>query len=271
VSRKSGEAQSIEHARKFAANGRNPFTFIFIDPKGWTGFGLRKIGHLLRQEPNEVLINFMTGHISRFIDSSDSEATFDETFGSTLDRDAWRGLKGLEREDRIVETYCKQVAKAGMYKHCVSSVILNPTRNRSHFHLVYGTRSNEGLVTFRKIEHDALRFQRTERADAQQRDRVKRTGQRELFGGPAAHTYEDELRQRYLPRALAELDARVTAGEAAWDDLLVAALRIPMIDESDVKAWLKKLYARGAVQLLGLAPNERIPKRGRKHRVRLVR
>jgi hypothetical protein len=169
----------------------------------------------------------------------------------------------------VRNTHCQRVAQAGKYRHCVSSVILNPTRNRSHFHLVYGTHSDEGLLTFRTVERKALEFQRNSRADAQQRGRIQRTGQAELFAfGPAPRTYEDELRERYLKRALDALDTRVTTGEVDWDDLLIAALRVPMIAESDVKDWLKKLLDRGAVQVLGLAAKEKVPKRGQKHRIR---
>jgi three-Cys-motif partner protein len=262
---------SLDRARKFAAAGRDPFAFIFIDHTGWTGFRLQEITPLLQQGHNEVLINFMTGHITRFIDTPDSryETSFDELFGGALDRDAWRSLKGLDREDRIVDTYCQRILEAGKYRHCVSSVILNPTSNRTHFHLVYGTHSDEGLVTFRKIEREALEFQRNERADAQQRNRIKRTGQAELFAfGPAPHTYEDELRERYRNRAFEALDALVTPSGVAWDDLLIAGLRIPMIADSDVKGWLKGLQARGAVQVLGLTEREKVPKRGKKHRIR---
>jgi len=40
----------------------------------------------------------MTGHIIRFIDSPDGRyaESFNELFGS-LDREGWRGLKGLDR------------------------------------------------------------------------------------------------------------------------------------------------------------------------------
>lgn len=263
--------KSIDAARVFAAAGHKPFTFIFIDHTGWTGFGLREITPLLRVGRNEVLINFMTGHITRFIDSGDSryEGSFNELFGSALPRDEWRGLTGIDRDDRIVDAYCRQIAQAGSYKHCVSSVILNPLHNRSHFHLVYGTHSDEGLVTFRDVERDALKFQRNERAGAQQRIRIERTKQTEMFGGPGTRTYEDELRERYFARARTALDALTTAtSEVSWDDLVVTALRIPMIAEADVKAWLKELQARGAIQVLGLAEKEKVPKRGRGHRVR---
>lgn len=49
--------------------GRETFPFIFIDPTGWTGFALRRIAPLLKLDPGEVLINFITGHIKRFINS----------------------------------------------------------------------------------------------------------------------------------------------------------------------------------------------------------
>jgi three-Cys-motif partner protein len=273
---KSTFEAALDAARRFAGGGHNPFTFVFIDHKGWTGFGLREITPLLREGNNEVLINFMTGHITRFIDSGDGryEYSFDELFGDPSCREQWRGLTGLDREDQIVKAYCQRVAQAGGYKHCVSNVILNPRVNRTHFHLVYGTRSDEGLVTFRGVERNALKFQQAERAGVQQRDRVQRSGQGELFGGPAlvAHTYEDELRARYRARADAELETLMrNLGEVPWDTLILAALQTPMIAESEVKDWLKDAQRSGTVEVIGLAPREKVPKRGQNHRIRRVK
>ena len=50
----------IGRAVRFAQSGANPFAFVFIDPTGWSGYGLRAIAPLLRVSPSEVLINFMT-------------------------------------------------------------------------------------------------------------------------------------------------------------------------------------------------------------------
>ena len=49
--------------------GAKAFPFIFIDQTGWTGFGMETIAPLLRLNPSEVLINFLTGHIRRFLES----------------------------------------------------------------------------------------------------------------------------------------------------------------------------------------------------------
>jgi hypothetical protein len=219
-----------------------------------------------------VLINFMTGHISRFIDNPppNVDGSFDELFGDAAWREAWKGLAGLDREERIVETYCDRLKIAGGYKHCVSAMILNPSSDRTHYHLVYGTRSDEGLVVFREIERKGLRFQRERRADAQEQVRAERTRQPGLFEGHqlVVRAYEDELRERYLPRALRKIDEMLAArGEVLWDDLVIAALGVPLVSETDVKHWLADRVARGIVKILGLAPRARVPRRGEGHRI----
>ena len=149
-------------------------------------------------------------------------------------------------------------------------MILNPTADRTHYHLIYGTRSDEGLVAFREVERRGIEFQRAKRADAQQRGRVQRSKQGELFGGREMFTraYEDELRARYLLRAEQRLDAMLKKrGNVVWDELVVDALQVPMIAESDVKAWLKDRQASGAVTITGLAPRARVPQGGSGHRV----
>lgn len=265
---------AVEAALRFARGGSNPFTFVFIDPTGWTGFGLRDIAPLLRQKPNEVLINFMTEHIKRFADDNDASysSSIVDLYGDDACRNEWRGLSGLDREERMVETYAHRIAQTGDYRHCVSSVILKPTEDRTYFHLVYGTRSDEGLVTFREVGRDVLKVQRTNRADAKQRKRVARTGSFELFNAmeiQAPLTYEDTLRKRYLARAHTELKAATPATVGVpWDTLVLLALRIPMIAEPDVKDWLKEQVDLGLVEVIGLKPKERVPKRGGDHLIR---
>lgn len=267
--------EHIEDARRFVRVGRDPFGFVFIDPTGWTGFRLKAITPLLREARHgEVLINFMTGHISRFIDNPppNVDASFDELFGDAVRREAWQGLAGLDREDRIVETYCDRLAHAGGYKHCVSAMILNPSSDRTHYHLVYGTRSDEGLVAFREIERKGLSFQRDRRADAQEQLKAIRTRQPGLFEGRqlVGRAYEDELRERYVPRAVQRIDAMLAAqGDVLWDDLLIEALCVPLVSESDVKQWLADRVAQGAVKVIGLAPRAWVPQRGRGHRIRV--
>ena len=263
-------------AQQFASIGGDRFTFIFIDPTGWSGFGLTEITPLLRSPNNEVLINFMMEHIRRFIDDPGAsyEPSFQSLFGdsSASYLDEWRGLQRLDREDRIVQTYCARVATAGAYRHCVSSPILMPDADRTYFHLVYGTRSDEGLVTMRAVEREGLSLQRDNRVAVQERERLARSNQPWLLEAPPSmdRRYEDDLHERYLSMACESLETSLRASESVpWNELVMAALQYPMVSEHDAKAWLKEQERIGRVEILGLKPRETVPKRDQDHRVRL--
>lgn len=45
------------------------FAFILVDPKGWDGFSMSAMGELVRLPFVEVLVNFMTSFIKRFLES----------------------------------------------------------------------------------------------------------------------------------------------------------------------------------------------------------
>lgn len=263
----------IEDARRFVRVGRDPFAFIFIDPTGWTGFGLRAIAPLLREGRTEVLLNFMTKDISRFIDHGPAavEPSFIDLFGDASFREAWRDVSGLDREERMLETYSSRLRDAGAYLHCVSAMILNPKANRTHYHLVYGTHSDAGLVVFREVERRGVELQRARRAEVKQQQRAARHGQEELFDSLsiAGRTYEDELRRRYQSRALARLDALVADhNDVTWEELVVTALQVSMVSEADVKDWLATRLREGRLEVIGLAPRARVPQRGAGHRIR---
>lgn len=49
--------QHIDTARRFVQVGHDPFAFLFIDPTGWTGLGLKAISPLLREGRGEVLLD----------------------------------------------------------------------------------------------------------------------------------------------------------------------------------------------------------------------
>ncbi|HMU54605.1 MAG TPA: three-Cys-motif partner protein TcmP [Nitrospira sp.] len=81
--------------------GPNSFPFIFIDPTGWSGFAMETITPLLRLNPAEMLINFMTEHIRRFIESpqKQTQESFVKLFGSSQFKRQinWPGRKGSRR------------------------------------------------------------------------------------------------------------------------------------------------------------------------------
>lgn len=262
--------QLIGDVVKFEGGGARPFGFCFIDPTGWTGFGMQAIAPVLKHRPGEVLINFMTKDIKRFIDDPLSVALsrYRELFGDADYRAEWQGLSGQDREDEIVSAYCRRVKDTGRFDYVVSTIVLHPTDNRTHFHLIYGTRSIEGLRAFRDTEASVMKEQTTIHATAQQQKRIERTGQDEMWaaGDQVGNNHIQQLRIRYLQFSESKIRyAIMNAGRISYDDLEAIALNMPMTWESDLKRWLHDWKADGAIRYEGLAPRARVPQRNSNH------
>jgi len=119
---------------------RQSFSLVFIDPTGWTGFGLKRIVPILEHRPGEVIVNFMFDFIRRGFGVS-----FDALFGGP-DWDA------SMTEDETIQLYSKRMKAAGRFDHVTSTRILNPTSDRTYFYLVYATRHWKGLLEFRNVK-----------------------------------------------------------------------------------------------------------------------
>ena len=65
----------------------------------------------------------------------------------------------------------------GKFDYVTSTRILNPTKDRTYFYLIYGTRHPKGLIEFRKIEESALVEQEKVRLNAKEANRLERTSQ----------------------------------------------------------------------------------------------
>lgn len=246
-------------------NGRS-FSLVFIDPTGWTGFGLRKITPILRHRPGEVLVNFMFDHINRFLDDPRPEIaqSFDELLGGPGWDTALQA--GKSREDAIVELYRERMRMAGGFKHVTSTRILKPVSDRSYFYLVYGTRHPKGLIEFRNVEKKAVEEQERVRSTAKQAHDVERTGQEELFSAAALMTgppsFEEE---RAAKLRMAESRFRVLLRgkqRLKYEEALGFLLESPLVWESDVQQIIKNMRSAGELEVAGLAPRERTVKRG---------
>ena len=262
---------SVEEILSFIRRGRDTFPFIFIDPTGWTGFRLEVIGPLLQLAPGEILINFMTEHIRRFLGHAPSRQSFIDLFGSDRALERLEGLSGVERDDAMVGEFMEAVKSRGRFSHVLSAVVLHPEKERAHFHLIYGTRHPKGVEVFKEAERKAMERMLQVRSDAQLRRERERTGQRsllELFGGsvPAASHYFDDLRERYLNqgrnKVLELLDERK---RLPYDDAWAAALSWPLVWERDLKKWIGEWQKTGLIVLEGLQGHERVPRREQGH------
>lgn len=248
------------------------FPFVFIDPTGWTGFAMRTIAPLLRLRPGEVLINFMTGHILRFAEHSDPaiRQSFDDLFGSSAFRHRIADLMGQDREDELVRSYCDAVRAAGSYDYVCPALVLHPENDRTHFHLIYATRNAKGVEVFKQVEKKAMAVMEKARAEAQQRSRVRSSGQSELFAAGQMHDarHYDGLRERHLAGARFCVEQLLLARRAvSYDEVWITALSYPLVWDSDVKTWIAKWRKTGKVAITGMKPREQVPKREAGHQL----
>jgi three-Cys-motif partner protein len=161
---------------------KGAFALTFIDPTGWTGYEFAKIQPVLTYKPGEVLLNFMYDFINRFTASADPTliASFDGILGHNWQT---RLDQALPREEALLNLFREEFAKAGNFDHVLMTPI-EKVSARTHFHIVYGTRSNAGLAAYRDVEAAALRDHDMRRAVAKE----EKSAQFALF--PAAMTSE---------------------------------------------------------------------------------
>jgi three-Cys-motif partner protein len=169
------------------------FPLVFIDPTGWKGYSFNKIGPLFNRPKCEVLINFMYDFVNRAASMSDAKtiASFDPILGGA----EWeiRLDPNLPRGRAVEKLFRDNLATAGRFDYVVSTKIDRPTADRPHFFIVYGTKSRDGLKTFRETEYNALRINARDRADAKERKRENKSGSHDLFSGLDADIQETTI------------------------------------------------------------------------------
>jgi three-Cys-motif partner protein len=247
--------------------GSRSFPFIFIDPTGWTGFEMSIIAPLLKIDPGEVLINFMTDHIRRFIDYPEevNQQSFVRFFGSEDFREKVKGLAQQEREDAAVEEYIRNVKSSGKFPHVCSAIVLHPEIDRTAFHLIYATRNPAGVEVFKDAEKRAMALMEKARAEAKQRKREEKTGQTELYSGEVLHDpiHHTSLRVRYLAKSKqAVLDLLETRTKIPYDQACALTLNFPLSWESDLKDWIRRWAQEGLLTISGLKARQHVPQRG---------
>lgn len=161
--------------------------------------------------------------------------------------------------------YIVNAKAVGGFNFGCSAIVLHPEMDRTHFNLIYLTRNPKGIEVFKDAEKKAMELQEAARAEAQQRKRVARAGQTELFGSKELHdsSHYDSLRDRYLAKTrgsiLAALDSK---RRLLYDDAWTLALSEPMSWESDLKEWIEEWKHAGQLEIVGMQPRQRVPRRG---------
>lgn len=178
---------AVSEIRTFV--GRS-FPLIFIDPTGWTGYAFDKIRPLFDRPKCEVVINFMYDFVNRAASMSDAKTI--ASLAPILGGPNWeqRLDLNLPRGRAIEKLFRDTLRGAGGFEFVVSTKIDRSTADRPHFFIAYGTKSEDGLKTFRETEYAALRVHARDRADAKARKREEKTGIGDLFVGMEGDVHE---------------------------------------------------------------------------------
>jgi three-Cys-motif partner protein len=228
------------------------FPLIFIDPTGWTGYPFQKIKPIFGSSKCEVLINFMYGHISRFVTSQDEStiASLDPILGGP---GWWDRLdKSMQPGPAAEKLFRDTLKQEGNFRYVISTKIDKSTADRPHFFLAYGTKDRAGLKAFRQTEYDALREHAKNRANAKERKRETRTQTTDLFAGVEATVQEasiDQLVEEQKKLATDQLQKMLSSSdEMKFANIVDVLLQAFMLRETNVKDICAKLAKDGAIQ-----------------------
>ena len=254
------------------ASGRNPFRFVFLDPKGWADIPMDKLQSLLKNRSCEVLINLMTKHINRFLGQPDRESSYHQLFGRPGVVEILRNTPPDERVERAVQEYSVSLKLLCNFKYVSSAVIMEPDQESVRYYLVYATNHPRGVEVFKSAENTAAKIQDRVR----QESRVRKTGGQLEFpseaGAPKSRVI-GELLQRYMRSArvnvLNVLRANTSAVGVAYSDLFCEAMAFPLVTPNDLVGWLRALGSNIEIRLNGTATRNK-PKPSEDYRVVLI-
>lgn len=250
--------QHVNDVVKFAREKKNSFPFLFIDPTGWTEARIDRIRPLLELNPGEVLINFMSFWVNRFL--ADDTKPFEKLLGSDFAR--LRALSGEERDDDLINAYAEVVKRAGNYSFTCAIPILMPDRDAIHYHLAYGTRSFKGLEEFKKTEAVAIPFMHERRASAQRRRQEAKSAQGFLL--TPDETYDDGRFRTFNERRRRNARASIvrllnTEKIVPYQTLFEESMQFSTVVEKDLREWLEEWRKINLIQYANWQKGQRVP------------
>jgi three-Cys-motif partner protein len=154
------------------------FSFIFVDPKGWS-VDMAELGRLISRENCEVVFNFMFDFVNRFAEWEPVNESMDRLFVGVDWRQRIRD--SADRKVAIHECFRESLVNVGRYPYCLSTEVLKSTSDRVLYSLFYATRHPEGVRVFRDTQIKALEAQARVRAELRQQRNLAGSDQGELF------------------------------------------------------------------------------------------
>jgi three-Cys-motif partner protein len=211
---------------------------IFIYPTGWVGYPLDKIKPLFLRRKCEVLINFMYEFVNRFSHSKDEDIV--NSLNRILGGPGWEARldPNLSRGLAVEKLFRETLKNAGAFDFVISTRIDKATAERPHFFITYGTKSIEGLRTFRETEYAALRAHARNRASAKEKKREDKTNVGDMFSGHESNIQEatiDELVEEQKNLASADLIGHLAKqGPMRFAEVVIRLLQPFMLRETNV-------------------------------------
>ena len=237
------------------ASGRNPFRFIFLDPKGWADIPMDQLQPLLKSRSCEVLVNLMTKHINRFLREPDREGSYRQLFGRPGVIEILRNAPPAERVERAVQEYSVSLKTLCNFKYVSSAVIMEPDQERIRYYLVYATNHPRGVEVFKAAENTSSRIQDKVRQESRL---IKTGGQLEFPSetGPSKSRVIAELFQRYVRSArsnvLNVLRSNTSALGVPYAELFCEAMAFPLVTPNDLVGWLRELAPNIEIRIDGV-------------------
>jgi three-Cys-motif partner protein len=235
-----------------ATLNRETFLFAFLDPIGWKGIALRRITPLIRHKPSEVLVNVMTNALVRHGTSGIVQESVDQLFGDKEWREEFAEAEARlgSRDAAIVELYLKRLKRAGDFKYVGSTRIRFTDKDRTYFHLAYGTRHPAGMEVFRSSERQCVEVQEDIVLENYREKREIEYGTTDMFLGQDGTTLGafNHYRSAGHAQAKAAFEEWLSAGIPRRADQLRAELmEFPLVDRRLVNGWVKDANQAGRI------------------------
>lgn len=125
-------------------------TFAFIDPFGFKGMSMTTMGRVMANPKCELMINFMSGFINRFVNASDADKRgFTKLFGS----DGWKNVQSIQdiemRREFLITLYKTQLKEQAHVKY-VRTFEMRGDKNQLIYDLIFATNSIKGLEAMKE-------------------------------------------------------------------------------------------------------------------------
>jgi three-Cys-motif partner protein len=238
------------------------FTFFFIDPKGWMTVKPEILKPLLTRPRSEFLINFMYDFINRAASMGALRNEIAALLGGHFDVDKIP-TNPAQREQFLLERYRNalvervSIGKAKALSGYVT--ILDPTSDRTKYHLIYLTRHPRGIIEFMTQSQKLAEVQSAVRTAAKFHKQTRGDATADLFGVDAsqvepsfgeANARLDDLKKLWMARIG---DQPLPVTEAVFADLICKSNCFP----SELQLALRELMQCDDVQNVDAGPKLR--------------